>query len=315
MTAVLRAAAVYNLAWGALVVLAPTAIFRLVGVDTAGFDDPGNYTIPIWQCVGMIVGVYGVGYWFAASDPARHWPIVLVGFLGKIFGPIGYIDAALLKGVFPVEMGWTLLTNDLIWWVPFALILVHAWKVDERRRGSRVDEPPQERSTLEAIANTQAGGMSLAEHSSSGPVLLVFLRHSGCTFCREALAELAKQRSELEQHGRLVLVHMGPEDEATRAYFERYGASDLLRVSDPDRALYRAFGLGRGSIGQLFGLRVWIRGMLALVTGGHGVGKLVGDGFQMPGAFVIEGGRVVRAYIHRDAAERPDYGTLLCPAP
>ena len=33
----------------------------------------------IWQCVGMIVGVYGVGYLVAASDPLRHWPIVLVG--------------------------------------------------------------------------------------------------------------------------------------------------------------------------------------------------------------------------------------------
>ena len=41
----------------------------------------------LWQCVGMIVGVYGVGYLAAAAAPLRHWPIVLVGFLGKSVWP------------------------------------------------------------------------------------------------------------------------------------------------------------------------------------------------------------------------------------
>ena len=32
----------------------------------------------------------------------------------------------------PPAFGWTLPTNDLVWWVPFALILLGAWKA---RRG------------------------------------------------------------------------------------------------------------------------------------------------------------------------------------
>jgi hypothetical protein len=80
-----------------------------------------NY-VGIWQCVGMIVGVYGVGYWIAASDPKRHWPIVLVGLLGKIFGPIGFIQAY-FAGEFNAKFGLTILTNDLIWWIPFFMIL------------------------------------------------------------------------------------------------------------------------------------------------------------------------------------------------
>ena len=76
----------------------------------------------VWQCVGMIVGVYGIGYWVAASDHRRHWPIVLVGFLGKIFGPIGFIQSLYL-GVFNFKFGLTIITNDLIWWIPFYLIL------------------------------------------------------------------------------------------------------------------------------------------------------------------------------------------------
>jgi hypothetical protein len=112
----LKAAAIYNLVWGAFIVLFPNAIF-----DFAGLPRMANY-IGIWQCVGMIVGVYGLGYWIAASDPKRHWPIVLVGFLGKIFGPIGFIQAY-LTGVFNAKFGLTIITNDLIWWIPFFMIL------------------------------------------------------------------------------------------------------------------------------------------------------------------------------------------------
>jgi small multidrug resistance pump len=118
MTWCLVAAGLYNLAWGGLTVLVPDWLFDLTGMDRP------NYPF-IWQCVGMIVGVYGIGYLAAATDPARHWPIVLVGFLGKIFGPLGYA-MGVLQGDVPAAFGVTLPTNDLIWWVPFALILLHA---------------------------------------------------------------------------------------------------------------------------------------------------------------------------------------------
>jgi hypothetical protein len=120
----LVAAGIYNLLWGALTVLYPGWLFDLTGMDRP------NYPF-IWQCVGMIVGVYGIGYLAAARDPITHWPIVLVGFLGKIFGPLGYV-MGVAKGEVPLAFGWTLPTNDLIWWVPFGLLLYHAWKAHQR---------------------------------------------------------------------------------------------------------------------------------------------------------------------------------------
>ena len=80
---VLLLAAVYNIAWGGFAVFFPLAPFRWAGME------PPNYP-QLWQCIGMIVGVYGIGYAIAAADPLRHWPIVLVGLLGKVFGPIGF---------------------------------------------------------------------------------------------------------------------------------------------------------------------------------------------------------------------------------
>jgi hypothetical protein len=126
---VLIIAAGYNLAWGGWVVLFPAMAFELA-------DMPRPHYLQIWQCVGMIVGVYGIGYAIAASDPVRHWPIVLVGLLGKILGPIGFLDAA-LHGTLPWVLGWTILTNDLIWWVPFGAILYRAWRASKATLGNR----------------------------------------------------------------------------------------------------------------------------------------------------------------------------------
>jgi len=126
MSVVLWLAAAYNLLWGAWVVLFPLQGFALAGMAPPRYPE-------IWQCVGMIVGVYGVGYAVAARDPLRHWPIVLVGLLGKVFGPIGFVRAA-AAGVLPWAAGWTIVTNDLIWWVPFGWILWHAHRARARGR-------------------------------------------------------------------------------------------------------------------------------------------------------------------------------------
>jgi hypothetical protein len=120
MSAVLWAAAAYNLVWGAAVVLSPGLLFRWAGMA------PPNYPA-IWQCVGMMVGVYGVGYAIAATDPLRHWPLVAVGFLGKLAGPLGFLCSA-WQGSLPWRAGWLNVGNDLIWWLPFALLLRAAWR-------------------------------------------------------------------------------------------------------------------------------------------------------------------------------------------
>ena len=115
---VLRLAAIYNLAWGAFVVLFPRLPFVWLGLPEPLYPS-------IIQCLGMVIGVYGIGYWIAARDAATHWPIVLVGLLGKVFGPIGFVFTA-ANGELPWILGITILTNDLVWWLPFLAILFQA---------------------------------------------------------------------------------------------------------------------------------------------------------------------------------------------
>lgn len=120
MKFVLILAGLYNIVWGAYTIIWPESYFELAGMPAANYPE-------IWQCVGMVVGVYGIGYIIAAFDPYKHWPIILVGLLGKVLGPFGYINGY-YKGTFTLAAGLTNITNDLIWWIPFTIILYKAYR-------------------------------------------------------------------------------------------------------------------------------------------------------------------------------------------
>lgn len=116
----LLAAALYNALFGLYTLIWPRHYFQW-----SGLGDNAPYPEALWPCIGMIVAVYGLGYAIAALDPLRHWPIILVGFLGKVLGPLGFLDAV-MRGLLPAKFGWILLSNDLVWWPSFIAILVLA---------------------------------------------------------------------------------------------------------------------------------------------------------------------------------------------
>lgn len=295
---ILMAASLYNLAWAASLISSPTGTFLWLGLPASGPEI-------LWQALGFAAGVLGIGYLLAASCPLGHWPVALMGLISKLGGAYG-LGLLVYRGEAPAKAVWLIVFNDLIWCVPFALILHAAYEATLQQR--RVLSPEIVRMAMRRRTNQ---GVTLDEMSALSPVLLVFLRHAGCTFCREALADLAARRREIEAQGtRLTLVHMGTEEHGAR-FFAKYGLQDVPRVSDPERSLYRAFGLPRGSFGDLFGPKVWWRGFQAAILGRHGVGMLAGDGFQMPGVFLIFHGEVLRSYRHQSAADRPNYVALV----
>jgi small multidrug resistance pump len=109
------AAAIYNFVWGAANILFPRFFFGLIGMP-----EP-NY-LALWQVVGMFVLAYAPAYWWAARYPARHRHLIVIGLLGKILGPVGFVWSV-GSGQLPLAFGWTLLTNDLLWWPAFGLYL------------------------------------------------------------------------------------------------------------------------------------------------------------------------------------------------
>lgn len=105
----------YNLAFGLWAAVWPLAFFQLFEIPPPRY--PG-----IWACLGMVVGVYGLLYWHAASKLEAAWPIIAVGLLGKVLGPIGMV--ASFGDGWPRRLGMICVYNDLIWWLPFGLFLV-----------------------------------------------------------------------------------------------------------------------------------------------------------------------------------------------
>ncbi len=298
MSSVLKFAGIYNLLFGMWVVGWPGAWFQISGMEQPSYPF-------LWQCVGMIVGVYGVGYIAASFAPFKHWPIVLVGFLGKIFGPIGFVWAA-SQGDLPWQAGWMIVFNDLIWLVPFVMIL---WAAARLGLGSPAVGPPMK---LEEAARTfrLSSGETLQEASERDVLAIVFLRHFGCTFTRQLLQNLREMHERAEKEGaRLVLVHMLQEGEEV----EFVNTDGVSRIADPHCDLYRVFGLGKGGFWELFGPRVWYRGALAFFKG-CGVGMLKGDGLQMPGAFVFKDGQILQVQKPETAADLPSVEALFSPS-
>ncbi len=125
---VFRLAAIYNIAFGVWACLFPQAFFAKLEMA------PPNYP-SIWQCLGMVVGLYGVLYANAARHLDRAKLIIAVGLAGKILGPIGMF-MAVRAGEWPLRALTLLVFNDFIWWLPFTLFLLEGTRAGQRLRAS-----------------------------------------------------------------------------------------------------------------------------------------------------------------------------------
>jgi hypothetical protein len=133
-------AAVYNVAFGVWTAVWPNQFFDLMRMPRPLY--PG-----IWQCLGMVVGLYGAGYAYAAWRLDRGAPLIAIGLAGKVLGPLGYLLTADV-GQWPSRTLTLNIFNDVIWWIPFALYLLEptAW-------GRRIrDNAPLACAVLNALA-------------------------------------------------------------------------------------------------------------------------------------------------------------------
>lgn len=118
--AVFITAGVYNIAWGIFAAFDPQWIFRFAHLPIANYPE-------IYACLGMVIGLYGLLYLDVARAPEQGWRIAAVGLIGKILGPIG-MAILVAMGRWPARMAVLCLTNDVIWWIPFAMYLLDVYR-------------------------------------------------------------------------------------------------------------------------------------------------------------------------------------------
>ncbi len=177
--------------------------------------------------------------------------------------------------------------------------------------GEQADTSNEVARTLVSIrTETGANLLTLAEKS---PVLLIFLRHFGCSFCRKAISDISALQDELAKRKvRPVFVHLGP-PELAKVYFDYYGLDDVERICDPDAKIYQypIFQLQRVHWMLHFIKPAVVLGWLKGAIFKHGIGKIQGDGHQMPGIFFLCGPKIVRRFIYKTIADEPPYLKLV----
>ncbi|WKN33237.1 SelL-related redox protein [Porifericola rhodea] len=297
---VLRFAGITNAVWGLTFALFTDIMLRWAGMSTP-------FSIFPWLSIGLMAITFGAAYFLAAANPLRHTLIIITGFFIKLSSFIFLLKFYLSDQV-TARLAFFFALKDIIWIPVLGIIIYQIFKAWQAPNDEEYNPQHPLNDTLRHFRTEE--GKSLYELSMQKPVYLMFLRHFGCTFCREALSDLKQYRREIEAQGMsIVLVHMSSSEEAT-LFFDKYKLNSIHQISDSECVLYRTFQLNRGSFRQLFGIRAWVRGLQAGIIRTQGIGVLAGDGFRMPGIFVIYKGEILKSYRHRHAADRPDYLAL-----
>jgi hypothetical protein len=156
-------------------------------------------------------------------------------------------------------------------------------------------------------------GRTLLELVDESPVLLIFLRHFGCAFCRQAIDQVSQIKGEIAAKGtRPVFVHLGTPERA-QPFFDYYELQDVERVSNPEGTLYQhsVFQLARvNSLWALLSpavLKSWATGTLKK----YGIGGFEEDGLQMPGVFFLKDRKIASVFRYKTIADEPDYLKLI----
>ena len=108
-------AGLYNIALGINTVARPASGFEAFGL-------PQPELMLFVELVGLMVVVFGVGYLMVAFRPLANRGVLALGIFGKsLVALCGLIYVA--RGVLPPSYLAVVIFSDLIWLVPFALIL------------------------------------------------------------------------------------------------------------------------------------------------------------------------------------------------
>jgi peroxiredoxin len=167
---------------------------------------------------------------------------------------------------------------------------------------------PAPDALLQAVDGSET---PLSRYWARQPVVLVFLRHLGCVFCREQVARLKADYAGFRVAGAEVICVAQGNAHVGKAFTILLDLPFPILMCGDDVGLFRRYGLVRGTFWQLFGLPSILGGIRAVLAGNK-QGRLAGDGFQMPGVFIVDQGGIVR-YVHRhkNAADNPQNRELL----
>ncbi|MDA0184979.1 AhpC/TSA family protein [Solirubrobacter phytolaccae] len=157
------------------------------------------------------------------------------------------------------------------------------------------------------------GRVELRDRWREGPLVVMFMRHFGCAFCREHLIRMGKAVGDFEAAGAQVVAIFQYSAEATRDFCaSRKVPFDCL--GDPKREAYQQVEVGKGTREQVLG-RAIAGKYLKTILRSRVVGSVnapVDEMLQLPGTFVVgTDGRVLFSHYAVNSADNPPVTDVL----
>jgi hypothetical protein len=168
--------------------------------------------------------------------------------------------------------------------------------------------PPAARPTAEPPkAGQPARGLPPPGRNDDRPVVVAFLRHTGCPFAEATMHAL---RDAAAAHPELEWVAISHADaEPTQRWCQAVGGrGDVHVLLDPERAFYAAWGLGRSSLRHFMGKRS-LAEVARLSRNGIRNRHPEGTRWQQAGTFAVDDAGIVRwRHLPAHAGDLPDLG-------
>jgi peroxiredoxin len=154
------------------------------------------------------------------------------------------------------------------------------------------------------------GKVRLSERWAAGPLVVAFMRHFGCAFCREHLILLGRAYDEIRAAGGDAIAVFQYGAEATDSFCKSRDVP-FGCLGDPARNGFRSVGLGRGPRSEYLSLKI-LRQRKRVRSVGARAGIPRGDVAQRPGTFVVDqNGKLVFAHYNEDSTDNADVADVL----
>ncbi|WP_039947772.1 SelL-related redox protein [Leptospira fainei] len=150
-------------------------------------------------------------------------------------------------------------------------------------------------------------GTVLGENLPAKPSLLIFLRHLGCIFCRETVADLRLMAESMPAFPPVLFIYPDMARDGEE-FFQRFWP-EASAIADPKTILFRLAELHDGGFLELAGPEVWVSALRA-VTKGNFYGVQGQHLLQMPGAFLVLKDRILWKHTYRHIGDHPDWTKL-----
>lgn len=160
------------------------------------------------------------------------------------------------------------------------------------------------------LVDIDGSSVNLASYWQQRPLVVVFLRHLGCIFCREQVMRLRRDYQIISPLGNIVCIAQG-DHQTGKAFSILFETPFPLLMCGSDLGVYSAYGLVRGTFRQIFGIVPMFRAIKAMF-GGSLQGPMMGEGMQMPGTFVVgKDGLIKLVHRHVDISDHIETAEIM----